>query len=269
MIDLRGAVVCVTGGARGIGRATAEELRRRGARVWIGDVDEAEAARSAADIGCRSAHLDVTDAESFRTFLAAAEDERPVDMLVNNAGIMRMGPFVEQSLDGHHREVAINLTGVINGMHLALPGMLERNRGHIVNVASMAAKVTTPGIATYCATKFAVAALSRAVRAEIAGTAVSITTVLPAAVRTELTAGVSLDLQPVLQPADVARAIADTARHHSREITVPRWLAPIGTLEQAAPEPILETAKRLFTRNRPPGDFDAAGRRDYIGRISS
>lgn len=268
MIDLRGAVVCVTGGARGIGRATAEELQHRGARVWVGDVDEAEAARTADEIGCRSAHLDVTDAESFGRFLALAGAERPVEMLVNNAGIMRMGSFVEQSLDGHHREVAINLTGVINGMHLALPGMLERNRGHIVNVASMAAKVTTPGIATYCATKFAVAALSRAVRAKVAGTGVSITTVLPAAVKTELTSGVSLDLQPVLRPADVARAIADTARNPSREITVPRWLAPIGTLEQAAPEPILETAKRLFTRNRPPGDFDSIGRRSYLDRIN-
>ena len=132
----------------------------------------------------------------------------------------------------------------------------------------MAAKVTTPGIATYCATKSAVAALSRAVQAEVAGTGVSITTVMPAAVKTELTAGVSLDLQPVLRPADVAKAIADTARHPGREITVPRWLAPIGTLEQAAHEPILETAKRLFTRNRPPGDFDALGRKDYLDRIN-
>lgn len=261
--------MCVTGGARGIGRATAEELQRRGARVWIGDIDEAEADHTADEIGCRSALLDVTDAASFERFLSLAGAERPVEMLVNNAGIMRMGSFVEQSLAGHHREVAINLTGVINGMHLALPGMLARNRGHIVNVASMAAKVTTPGIATYCATKFAVAALSRAVRAEVAGTGVSITTVLPAAVKTELTSGVSLELQPVLQPADVARAIADTARHPSREITVPRWLAPIGTLEQAAPEPILETAKRLFTRNRPPGDFDSIGRRSYLDRIKS
>lgn len=267
MIALRGAVVCVTGAARGIGRATAAELHRRGARVWIGDIDEAEAARAATEIGCRSTHLDVTDAESFSSFLAAAETDGPLAMLVNNAGIMRMGPFVEQSLQGHHREVQINLIGVINGMHLALPGMLERDRGHIVNVASMAAKVTTPGMAVYCATKFAVAALSRAVRAEIAGTGVSITTVMPGAVKTELTAGVSLDLQPVLEPADVARAIADSARHPSREVTVPRWLAPFGTLEQAAPEPILETAKRLFTRNRPPGDFDESRRRDYLDRI--
>jgi short-subunit dehydrogenase len=268
MIDPRGAVVCVTGGARGIGRATAAELRHRGARVWIGDIDEAEAARTAKEIGCRSAHLDVTDADSFSHFLTLAAADRPVEMLVNNAGIMRMGSFVEQSLEGHHREVAINLVGVINGMHLVLPGMLERDHGHIVNVASMAAKVTTPGIATYCATKFAVAALSRAVRAELSGTGVSITTVMPAAVKTELTSGVSLDLQPVLEPGEVAKAIADTARHPAREITIPRWLAPFGTIEQAAPEPILEAVKRLVTRNRTPGDFDAVGRRAYTDRIS-
>ena len=189
-------------------------------------------------------------------------------MLVNNAGITRMGPFLEQSLQGHHREVAINLLCVINGMHLALPGMLERKHGHIVNVASMAAKVTRHGIAVYCASKFAVAALSRAVRAEIAKSGVSVTTVLPGSVKTELNAGVSLDLQPILTPEDVAKTIADSARQSSREITVPRWLAPIGTLEQATPEPILGTAKRLFTRNRPPGDFDEDGPRGYTERVS-
>lgn len=268
MIELRGAVACVTGGARGIGRATAAELTRRGAQVWIGDIDEAAAAETATELGCCATYLDVTDPGSFSDFLTAAGAEAPVDMLVNNAGIMRMGPFLEQSLHGHHREVQINLLGVINGIHLALPGMLERRHGHIVNVASMAAKVTTPGIAVYCASKFAVAALSRAVRAEIASSGVSITTVLPGAVKTELTAGVSLDLQPVLTPEDVAKTIADSARQSSREITVPRWLAPIGTLEQATPEPILEAAKRLFTRNRPPGDFDEEDRRGYTDRVS-
>ncbi len=89
-------------------------------------------------------------------------------MLVNNAGIQHMGPFAEQRLVQYHREVAVNLVGVINGMHVFLPGMRERDRGHIVNIASMAAKVTTPGMSVYCATKYAVAALSRAVRAEIA-----------------------------------------------------------------------------------------------------
>ena len=216
MISLDGAVVCVTGAGRGIGRATATELARRGARVWIGDLDTEEATRAAAEIGAKSMHLDVTKVDSLGKFWAAASVDGPVEMLVNNAGIMRLGPFVDQSLEGHHQEVAVNLGGVINGMHVFLPDMLARNHGHIVNVASMAAKVTTPGIAVYCASKFAVAALSRAVRAEIAHTAVTVTTVMPAAVNTELTSGVSLDLQPTLEPEQVGRVIADTARRAGR-----------------------------------------------------
>ena len=147
MISLDGAVVCVTGAGRGIGRATATELARRGARVWIGDLDTEEATRAAAEIGAKSMHLDVTKVDSLEKFWAAASVDGPVEMLVNNAGIMRLGPFVDQSLQGHHQEVAVNLGGVINGMHVFLPDMLARNHGHIVNVASMAAKVTTPGIA--------------------------------------------------------------------------------------------------------------------------
>jgi short-subunit dehydrogenase len=267
MIDLDGAVACVTGGARGIGRATAVELGRRGARVWIGDVDAEAAAVTATEIGCRSMHLDVTKADSVGRFWAAANADGPVRMLVNNAGIMRLGSFIDQDLDGHHREVAINLMGPINGMHVFLPDMLARNEGHVVNVASMAAKVTTPGIAVYCATKFAVAAVSRAVRAEIADTAVTITTVLPAAVTTELVAGVSLDLQPTLSPERVARAIVDTAHRPGHEVTVPRWLAPMGLVEEAAPERILNVAKRIVTGRRPPGHFDDDARRAYLDRI--
>jgi short-subunit dehydrogenase len=267
VIDLDGAVVCVTGAARGIGRATAAELARRGARVWIGDLDAEEAARTGAEIGAKATHLDVTQPDSLERFRAAASADGPVRMLVNNAGIMRLGPFVDQQLEGHHHEVAVNLGGVINGMHVFLPDMLARDCGHIVNVASMAAKVTTPGIAVYCATKFAVAALSRAVRAEVAHTGVTVTTVMPAAVHTELTAGVSLDLQPTLQPEQVGRVIADTARRPADEVTIPRWLAPLGTLEEAAPERLLQLAKRFVTHNRPPGDYDGVQRRAYLNRI--
>lgn len=267
MIDLDGAVVCVTGGARGIGRATAVELLRRGARVWIGDIDADEAERTAREIGARSAHLDVTQVASMEAFHAAACSDGPVAMLVNNAGIQVMGAFVDQNVELLHREVAVNLVGVINGMHTFLPGMLQQDRGHIVNVASMAAKVTTPGIAVYCATKYAVAAMSRAVRAEIADTAVTLSTVMPTAVHTELTAGVAMELLPTRQPEQIATAIADSAGRPRREITVPRWLAPIGAVEETLPEPVLQQLKRLATLRRPPGDFDEDARRDYLDRI--
>ena len=267
MIDLDGAVACVTGGARGIGRATAAALVERGASVWIGDLDAEQCARTASEIGAKATHLDVTDERSVAAFHRTARADGPVAMLVNNAGIQYMGSFVEQKLSAYHREVAVNLVGVINGMHEFLPAMLARDCGHIVNVASMAAKVTTPGMAVYCATKFAVAALSRALRAEIAGSAVTITTLMPTAVHTELTAGVTLDLLPTRQPEQIAAAIADSARRPARELTVPRWLAPFGTVEEATPEPVMQLLKRIATRNEPPGHFDADQRRAYLDRI--
>lgn len=268
MIDLAGAVACVTGGARGIGRATAVALIERGATVWIGDLDADEATRTADEIGANATYLDVTDAESVSAFHRAACADGPVAMLVNNAGIQHMGPFVEQKLLAYHREIAVNLTGVVNGMHEFLPDMLERNHGHIVNVASMAAKVTTPGMSVYCATKYAVAALSRAVRAEIAHTDVTVTTVMPTAVHTDLTAGVTLDLLPTRRPEQIGNVIADSARSPGREVTVPKWLSPFGLLEEATPEPMMQLFKRLATRNEPPGHFDVDRRRDYLNRIN-
>ncbi|CRZ18510.1 SDR family NAD(P)-dependent oxidoreductase [Mycolicibacterium neworleansense] len=268
MIDLAGAVACVTGGARGIGRATAVALVERGATVWIGDVDADAAARTAGEIGANATQLDVTDDSSVAAFHRAASADGPVAMLVNNAGIQHMGPFVDQKLTAYHQEIAVNLTGVVNGMHEFLPGMLERNHGHIVNVASMAAKVTTPGMSVYCATKYAVAALSRAVRAEIAHTDVTVTTVMPTAVHTDLTAGVTLDLLPTRQPDQIGTVIADSARSPGREVTVPKWLSPFGLLEEATPEPVMQLLKRLATRNEPPGHFDPDRRRDYLNRIN-
>ncbi|MDO3403029.1 SDR family oxidoreductase [Mycolicibacterium neoaurum] len=268
MITLDGAVCCITGGARGIGRATAVELISRGAKVWIGDLDIDEARKTAAEIGSTAVLLDVTDPASviaFHDTVVAADG--PPAMLVNNAGIQYMGAFTDTRLDLYHREVAVNLLGPINGVHTFLPGMLARNHGHIVNVASMAAKVTTPGMSVYCATKYGVAAFSRAIRAEIASTAVTLSTVMPTAVHTELTAGVSLDLLPTREPEDIAVAIADSARSPRREITVPRWLAPMGTIEEAAPEPVLQMMKRLATFRRPPGEYDPDARRRYLDRI--
>ena len=186
-------------------------------------------------------------------------------MLVNNAGIQHMGRLIDQDLAGLQRELAINLGAVVTGTHLVLPGMIERRRGHVVNVSSMAGKVTTPGIATYCASKFGVVALSKAVRAELAGTGVTMTTIMPAATRTDLTAGVRLRLQPTLEPDDVAAAIVDSAGHGRGEVTVPRYLAPIGVLEDLIPSPIMWRLKR-FVGGADYGAYDPAQRQAYLDR---
>lgn len=245
MIDLDGAVVVVTGGARGIGRATAARLVAAGARVWIGDIDAPAVKQAASDLGAQGHRLDVADPHSFGSFLAQAEAEGPVKMLVNNAGVLRSGSFLDQPLDSHAREIGVNLVGVVNGMHHVLPLMVERGEGHVVNIASMAAKITTPQMATYCATKFAVAALSRAVRAELAGTGVTISTVMPAAVNTGLISHFNLGpVIPVLDPDQVAEAVVATARHRRPENPLPRWLLGVGVIEQAVPETLLDRVKR-------------------------
>lgn len=268
MIDLEGARVGVTGGARGIGRATAAALAAHGAVVTIGDIDFDSATATADDIGVHAHHLDVTDTKSFREFLVATADGGNIDMLVNNAGIQLMGRFVENSLDDLHRELAINLGAVVTGTRLVLPHMIARGQGHVVNVSSMAGKVSTPGMATYCASKFGVVALSRAIRAELTGTGVTLTTVMPAATHTDLTSGVTLRLQPTLEPQDVAHAILASARHGRPEVTVPRWLAPMGLVEQGIPENLLLGAKRLVG-GKEPGAFDPDRRKAYLDRTTT
>jgi len=246
-IKLAGAVCCVTGGGRGIGAATAKALAKKGARVVIGDVDYEVALQVADAIGRQAVAvaLDVADPQSFTAFIECARQIGPVDLLVNNAGIQRTGTFIEQSLLSQHREIAINLGGVISGMRLVLPEMLERNYGHIVNIASMAGKMVVPGAAVYTASKFGVASLSRAVRAEIAPSKVTITTILPSAVQTELTAGLDIRGVPKCTPDEVAKEIIASCKHGRNEVTLPKWLAPVGAIEQALPERTGSFIKRV------------------------
>jgi NADP-dependent 3-hydroxy acid dehydrogenase YdfG len=224
------AVVAVTGGARGIGLATARAFAASGARVAIGDIDADLAAAEAAAIGGFAAPLDVRDRGSFADFLArAAEDLGPVDVLVNNAGVAPRGTFVGLDPAVHDLVVDINLRGVLNGMRLALPGMVERGRGHIVNVASLAGRVPIGTGAVYAATKHAVVGVSEVVRAELHATGVRVTVVLPGFVRTELTTGLPPG-RPVLTASAVADAIVRATRRRRAPgvVTVPRWMTVVG-----------------------------------------
>lgn len=246
-VRLKDAIVCITGGGRGIGAATARAMADRGARVVIGDIDLGHARQVADEIGhgAVALKLDVASPDSFMGFIDHARSLGPVAVMINNAGIQRTGAFTEQSLESQHREIAINLGGVITGMRLVLPDMLLRDKGHIVNVASMAGKMSVPGAAVYTASKFGVVSLSRAVRSEIAGSRVTITTILPAAVSTELTAGLDIRGVPTVSPERVAREIVASCRHGRAEVTLPQWLAPVGTVEHALPERMGEYVKRL------------------------
>ena len=172
--SLNGQVVAITGGARGIGRATATALIAQGARVAIGDIDVAagrEDRVASSAPGRIGLPLDVTDRDSFAGFLDEVERQLgPLDVLVNNAGIMPIGPFVEGDRRCARRLVDINIHGVILGSKLAVERFMPRGRGHIVQLASIAGKGGFPGGATYCATKHAVVGLTEALRAELRGT---------------------------------------------------------------------------------------------------
>ena len=172
--SLNGKVVALTGGARGIGKATATALVRRGCRVAIGDLDLELAEQTAAGLGggTIALPLDVTDRGSFAGFLAETERQLgPVDVVINNAGIMPVTAIVDESDASIKRQLDINIYGVIVGTQLAIERMRPRGSGHIVNIASQAGKTAIPGIATYSGTKHAVVGLCEAVRASCAAAA--------------------------------------------------------------------------------------------------
>ena len=143
-----------------------------GARVAIGDIHAEKAAETAEEIGrgTTGKPLDVTNREDFELFLDQVEAEfGPIDCLVNNAGVMLLGPVDEETPEATRAMIDVNLVGVINGTQAAMDRMKPRRRGRIVNIASQAGKAGMAGGATYCATKFGVIGFSEAVRARAEG----------------------------------------------------------------------------------------------------
>lgn len=182
----------VTGGASGIGRALGEALAARGAVVTLADIDEPRAAEVAAGIAerggrARAALLDVRDAAAVRAVVekAAAEHGR-LDYMFNNAGIGLAGEVLRMSLADWDRIVDVNLRGVVHGVVAAYELMARQKSGHIVNTASVAGLIPTPGLTAYAATKHAVVGLSTSLRAEAAAHGVKVTAVCPGLIDTPM-----------------------------------------------------------------------------------
>jgi short-subunit dehydrogenase len=270
---LAGQTAAITGGARGIGRATAQAFLRQGMRVAIGDVDLQAAQQTAKEIGA-STHpgpialgLDVTERESFSTFLDEVEEQLgPLDVLVNNAGIMPLGRFIDEDDLTTRRMIDINLNGVILGMKLALERMVSRDRGHIVNIASQAGKFGSPGGATYSATKHAVVGLSEAVRGELRlmGAHIDLSYVMPYVVNTELGGGLG-EARGLhnLEPFEVADAIVDALQHGTVEVWVPKSAKRTYQITTLLPRSLAEGVGRAIKADRVLADADVMARRDY------
>ncbi|MFI8074050.1 SDR family oxidoreductase [Streptomyces sp. NPDC086033] len=239
---LRGRVIAVTGAGRGIGRAVAARLAAAGATVAIGDLDAELAMETAGAIGAYPGgrllglSLDVTDTPSFEHFLSAVETRLgPIDVLINNAGIMWVGPFAEEPEEAALRQFDVNVHGVLRGMKLAIPGMRKRGRGHVVNIASAASKVAPPGEATYAATKHALHGYSTAVRAELRGSGVQVSLVMPGVVDTELAVGTATGPTRRLTADQVADAVLDVVLRPRFEVFVPRQVAALTRLAAVLP----------------------------------
>ncbi|WP_280370075.1 SDR family oxidoreductase [Nocardia wallacei] len=267
---LAGRTVAVTGGARGIGRAIAGVLAEAGARVVIGDIDADAAAATGAELALTAAlPLDVTDPESFRAFLDAAQAATgPLDVLVNNAGIMPVGRFAAEQDAITRRILDINVYGVLLGTKLALPGMLDRGRGHIITVASLAGTNPTPGMATYCASKQAVLGFTDVMRLEHRGSGVRFSAVLPTFTRTELIAGTRAPMGLLADPGDVARAVAGLIVRPRRRVTVTRLAGVLAVFNGLTPRPIGEFfARRLGVDRIFTDEVDRDARRAYDERL--
>jgi NAD(P)-dependent dehydrogenase (short-subunit alcohol dehydrogenase family) len=270
---LTGRVVAITGGARGLGLAMAWAVAARGARVSIGDLDAELAAAEAAKLPGDAAglELDVTDPDSFKRFLDATEERLgPLDVLVNNAGIMVVLPFLEAEESLTRREIDINLHGVITGMRLALPGMQRRRTGHVVNIASVAGKVGVPGEAVYVATKHAVVGLSEALRLELRGTGVELSVMMPGLANTELASGMSAGRGvKIVEPQEVGTALVDALERPRFEIYVPASLSGLLRLAAVLPRAARDAMNRFFQTDQIATKVDKTARAAYAARASS
>jgi NAD(P)-dependent dehydrogenase (short-subunit alcohol dehydrogenase family) len=271
--SLHGKVAVVTGGGRGIGKALALALASEGCRVAIGDVDVAAAEATAAELGAGAVGLplDVTDRPGFTAFLDEVERRiGPIDVLVNNAGIMPVGPLDEEDDATAVRMLEINLHGVIHGTKEAMRRMKPRGTGHIVNIASSAGKTGYPHIATYSATKHGVVGLSEGARAELRATGVEISVVMPAFVRTELSAGMGEVLGiRTSSVEDVADAAIDALKFPRFDVFVPKSVGPTWTFSMLLPRRVRDAFGRALKIDRALTQADHGARAAYEARAAA
>lgn len=276
MDNIRGRTIAITGAARGIGYATAKALLARGARVVIGDRDVAvleEAVTGLTAFGQVTGYpLDVTDRESFAMFLDKARTDGAghIDVLINNAGVMPIGPFLEQSEESIRSSIEVNVYGVIAGCQLVLPEMIKRRRGHIINIASMSGLIPVPGQVVYVGAKHAVVGLTVALADEVAPHGVDVSVIMPPFTNTQLISGTAetAGTKPV-EPEDIAAAIVKTLDKPKTHVSVPtplRFTASAATMLGPRGRRWLQRKMGLDTVFL---DFDRTARKGYEDRAQS
>ncbi|MDT7732744.1 MAG: hypothetical protein QOK45_2997, partial [Mycobacterium sp.] len=216
--------------------------------------------------------LDVTDRESFATFLDKARTHGGgrIDVLINNAGVMPIGPFLEQSEQKIRSTIEVNFYGVLTGCQLVLPEMVARRSGHIVNIASLAGMVALPGQVVYSGTKFAVVGLSSGLADEFAAHGVEVSCVMPTFTNTDLIAGThTSSAQKPVEPEDIAAGVIKVLDKPTTLRSVPAWGRFFGAVT-----PMLSAKARRWMSHKMGNDtvfltFDATARRTYEQRAQA
>jgi NAD(P)-dependent dehydrogenase (short-subunit alcohol dehydrogenase family) len=189
-IDLRDKIVVVTGGSRGLGLVIARELVRDGAIVAIcaRDPDELERARVELSVLGGRVHAgvcDVTDRDDVTRFIGEVRDELgPIDVLINNAGVIQVGPVETMTTEDYALAMQTHVWGALYTIQAVLPDMKRRRAGRIVNIASIGGKLPVPHLVPYCTSKFALVGMSQSLRTELAKDGIHVTTVCPGLMRT-------------------------------------------------------------------------------------
>ena len=185
-------VALITGAGSGIGRATAIELAKQGAQLWLTDIDEAglnETAQSVRSHGaiCHTLIANVASITDMRKVAKAVHAEHPaLDILINNAGVGVAGRFVDTTLKTWNRVLDVNVKGVVHGCHVFVPNMMKRGSGHIVNVASAAAFIAPKEMPIYTTSKFAVLGFSESLRSDLHEFGIGVSAVCPGIINTNI-----------------------------------------------------------------------------------
>ncbi|HZC91700.1 MAG TPA: SDR family oxidoreductase [Mycobacterium sp.] len=269
--NVSGKIAFITGGASGIGAALCAKLVDEGAEVWIADrqIGPAQELAQRLNSGAAKAHaieLDVRNYPSFEAAVAeAVQESGRIDYLFNNAGIGVGGEIDSYTLDDWNDVFDVNLRGVVHGIQAVYPIMIRQHSGHIVNTASMAGLVTSPGQGSYTATKHAVVAISKALRVEAERHGVQVSVLCPGAIRTPILAmgkygrynGVSDEqllkfwepFRPMAPEKFAERALRAVLRGDAI-VVVPAWWKALWYLERLSPALSMRAARLTLKRMR-------------------
>ena len=241
---LRQRRVLITGASRGIGAALARAFHDRGARLAVVARGADALAALAAEVDGDAYPSDLSDLDAIPDLVGRIEADGPVDVLVNNAGVSNVGWFLDRTLDEIDAVVRVNLLAPLHLCRLLLPGMVERGRGHVVNMSSMSAVFAPPGLATYGATKAALSHLTEGLRADLRDQPITFTTVHLGSVQTDMD-DEARRYGPIRQLAerssgrditpmdDFVAAVVRAIEHDREEVRVPWFMAPLAATTNA------------------------------------